>query len=112
MTALYVPSLASSLPEPPPPPTAIGLIAGGGQLPKLVARGLRSFGHPVHGLGLRNQYESDLPNLCSTFREVGLLRIGTWGRALSTMGVHHAIMVGKVDKAKLMHDPLRLFRNI
>lgn len=100
------------LPDPPPPPTAIGLIAGGGTLPLMVARGLRRAGHPVHALGLCRQYEPELPPLCSSFREVGVLRVGTWGRALAKTGVKHAIMVGKVDKAKLMHDPLRLLQNI
>jgi UDP-2,3-diacylglucosamine hydrolase len=66
----------------------------------------------VHGLGLANQYENELPPLCSTFREVGILRVGSWGRILSKLGVHHAIMVGKVDKAKLMHDPWRILKNI
>jgi len=96
----------------PPPPTAIGLIAGGGGLPILIARSLKSQGHPVHGLGLASQYEPELPSLCDTFREVGLLRIGAWGRILGKLGVRHAIMVGKVDKAKLMHDPWRLLRNV
>ncbi len=100
------------LPDPPPPPTAIGLIAGGGRLPIVIARSLRAAGHPVHCLGLSNQYEPELPSLCDSFREVGLLKVGTWGRTLSTLGVHYAIMVGKVDKAKLMHDPWRLIRNI
>mgnify|MGYP000405347788 CR=1 FL=1 len=100
------------LADPPPPPTAIGLIAGGGGLPLLIARSLRSAGHPVHGLGLANQFDLELPSLCSTFREVGLLRVGSWGRILSRLGVHHAIMVGKVDKAKLMHDPWRVVKNI
>lgn len=99
------------LPDPPPPPTPVGLIAGGGNLPILIARGLRHAGHPVHGLGLSRQYEPELPSLCSSFRDVGVLRVGTWGRILSKLGVRHAIMVGKVDKAKLMHDPLRLVRN-
>lgn len=88
----------------------MGLIAGGGQLPLIVARGLRQIGHPVHGLGLSAQYEPDLPSLCSSFRDVGLLRVGSWGRILSKMGVRHAIMVGRVDKAKVMHDPFRVFR--
>jgi UDP-2,3-diacylglucosamine hydrolase len=96
----------------PPPGAAIGLIAGGGGLPILIARSLRGQGHPVHGLGLASQYEPELPDLCTTFQEVGILRIGTWGRVLARLGVRHAIMVGKVDKAKLMHDPWRLFRNI
>lgn len=98
------------LPDPPPPPTAIGLIAGGGRLPIIVAQGLREAGHPVHGLGLARQYEPELPRLCDTFREVGLMRVGSWARTLSRIGVRHAIMVGRVDKAKLMHDPLKVFR--
>jgi DUF1009 family protein len=100
------------LPDPPAAPTAIGLIAGGGLLPIAVARGLREAGHTIHGLGLRRQFEAELPSLCDTFQEVGLFRIGTWGRILSGLGVRHAIMVGKVDKAKMMHDPFRVFRNI
>jgi DUF1009 family protein len=100
------------LPDSPPPPTAIGLIAGGGRLPILIARGLRDAGHRIHGLGLSNQFEPELPPLCDTFREVGVLRIGSWARILTRLGVRHAIMVGRVDKAKLLHDPLRVLRNI
>jgi DUF1009 family protein len=107
-----VPRPLTILPDPPPPPTAIGLIAGGGRLPIIVAQGLREAGHPVHGLGLSRQYDQDLPALCSTFREVGLMRIGSWTRAFTRLGVRHAIMVGKVDKAKLMHDPLRMIHNV
>jgi UDP-2,3-diacylglucosamine hydrolase len=112
MSALRTLAPLTILADPPAPPTAIGLIAGGGGLPLLIAKSLREAGHPVHGLGLANQYDATLPNLCSSFREVGLLRVGSWGRILSRLGVHHAIMVGKVDKAKLMHDPWRIFRNI
>lgn len=100
------------LPDPPPPPTAIGLIAGGGRLPIIVARGLRQSGYPVHGLGLIRQYEPELPGMCTTFREVGVPRIGSWARKLGRLGVRHAIMVGRVDKAKLMHDPFRMIRNL
>ncbi len=102
----------SILADPPPPPTPIGLIAGGGRLPILVAEGLRKAGHPVHGLGLSSQFDPSLPALCATFREVGVLRVGTWGRILSRLGVRHAIMVGKVDKAALMHQPFRVLRYI
>src|SRR5690606_38479595 len=100
------------LPDPPPPPTAIGLIAGGGRLPIRIAEGLREAGHKVCGLGLARQYDDDLPPLCDSFREVGLLRVGSWGQALRRQNVRHAIMVGRVDKARLMHDPFRILRNI
>ncbi len=102
----------SILPDPPAPPTPIGLIAGGGDLPIFVARGLKEMGHEVHGLGLHLQYEDHLPELCTTFRDVGLLRMRSWGNRLRKMGVHHAIMVGRVDKAKLMHQRWKLVKNI
>ena len=66
----------------------------------------------VHGLGLWRQYEPGLPEICTSFRDVGLLRVGSWARILARLGVRHAIMVGRVDKAKLMHDPLRMVKNI
>ncbi len=100
------------LPDPPPPPAGVGVIAGGGRLPMLVAQGLRMRGNSVHGLGICHQFDPGFPGLCDSFREVGLLRIGTWCRSLTSLGVRHAIMVGRVDKAKLMHDPLRAFRNV
>jgi len=112
MSSIGSSSFLPGIAETPPPPTAIGLIAGGGGLPLLIARSLRASGHPVHALGLSNQFEPELPAICSTFREVGLLRVGSWGRIFNRLGVHHAVMVGKVDKAKLMHDPWRIFKNV
>jgi DUF1009 family protein len=100
------------LPDPPPPPTPIGLIAGGGRLPLMVAHGLTRAGHPVHALGLSNQYDEGIESLCVSFQKVGLLKVGSWGAMLRRCGVAHAIMVGRVDKAKLMHDPLSIILNI
>jgi DUF1009 family protein len=101
------------LPDPPPPPAPIGLIAGGGRLPILIAQGLRAMGHPVHALGLRNQFEPELPSLCASFRTVGVLRVGTWGRMLRKTDVRHAIMVGRIDKARFMYGfPWTLVRNV
>lgn len=101
------------LPDPPPPPAPIGLIAGGGRLPILIARGLQRMGYPVHALGLRNQFEPELPSLCASFRTVGILRVGTWGRHLRKTEVRHAIMVGRIDKARLMYGlPWTIIQNI
>jgi UDP-2,3-diacylglucosamine hydrolase len=100
------------LPDPPAPPTTIGLIAGGGRLPIIIAQSLRDAGHKIHCLGLSKQYEQELLPLVDEFEEVGVLRVGSWGKLLAKRGVKHAIMVGKVDKAKLMHDPLRIVRNL
>lgn len=100
------------LPDPPPPPTPIGLIAGGGRLPIIVAEGLIRAGHPVHALGLRNQYDSLIPRICTSFKPVGVLRVASWGRLLRRRGVQHAIMVGRIDKAKFMYDPWSVIKNL
>lgn len=85
----------------------IGLIAGQGRLPVLVARGMKSAGLEVCAVGLAGQYEDELPGLCDRFKRVGLLRLGQWSRALRRMGASEAVMVGRVDKARLMHSPMR-----
>jgi len=85
----------------------IGLIAGQGRLPVLVARGMKAAGHEVCAIGLAGQYEPELPALCDRFRRVGILRLGQWRRALRRMGAREAVMVGRVDKARLMHSPMR-----
>lgn len=100
------------LPDLPPSPTPIGLIAGGGRLPIKVAEGLRAIGHPIHALGLLDQFDPELPALCTTFQSVGVLRVGSWCRLLRKARVQHAIMVGRVDKAKIMYDPWRLVRHL
>lgn len=106
-----MPATLTILPDPPPPPTPIGLIAGGGRLPFMVAQGLIRSGHPVHALGLSNQFDEGLAELCVSFQLAGVLKVGRWGAMLRRAGVQHAIMVGRVDKARMMHDPLNIIRN-
>jgi len=89
----------------------IGLIAGQGQLPVLVARGIRHAGHRVACIGLRDQFVPELPPLCDDFRQAGVIQLGKWIRIARRMGFGDAVMVGRVSKAR-MHDPLRLIRQI
>ncbi len=89
----------------------VGLIAGGGQLPLLVAAGARAAGRPVIGVGLRDQFDPSLRGLCDRFHTAGIVQIGRWIRLLRREGVREAIMVGRVSKSR-MHDPLRLFRQL
>jgi DUF1009 family protein len=89
----------------------LGLIAGNGRLPLLVARGMKDAGNRVCCVGLREQYDLQLPQFCHEFHQVGLLRIGQWCRILRKAQVTEAVMVGSVSK-KRMHDRWRLFRQI
>jgi len=87
----------------------LGLIAGNGVLPIVVARCARRAGVRVCCVGLRNQYLAELPRVCDEFSIAGMARIGRWIRLLQRWGVEDAVMVGGVNKT-VMHDPFRLIR--
>ena len=89
----------------------IGLIAGQGALPVIVAQGMRAAGRRVSCIGLADQYVPELPALCDDFAEAGVVQLGKWLRLARRFGVREAVMVGRVSKAR-MHDPLRLFRQL
>jgi DUF1009 family protein len=92
------------LPDPPAPPAPLGLIAAGGRLPLLVAEGMRRAGHPVRCVGLKGQFLEELRGVCEEMVEAPSLRLSAWGPALRSMGVTYAVMVGRVDKAKMMEN--------
>jgi len=94
------------------PDDALGLIAGGGELPVLVARGARALGLRVVCVAITPQVDPQLRPLCDRFRRASMLRVAGWARILRREGVERAIMVGGVDKASLMHHPLRLLQAV
>jgi len=89
----------------------IGLIAGQGTLPIIVAKGIRAAGRSVACIGLRDQFDPALPALCDRFETAGVVQLGRWIRVARRFGVRDACMVGRVAKAR-MHDPLKLFRQL
>jgi len=87
----------------------LGLIAGNGILPVLVARGAKAAGYRVCCIGLRSQYDSALPNECDTFSIAGMARVGRWIRLLKKWGASDAVMVGGVGKTA-MHKKFGVIR--
>ena len=90
----------------------LGLIAGEGRLPVLVARGMRAQGARVACVAFRGHADPELQSLCEHFEEVSLYRPSAWIRRLRRWGAHDAVMVGGVSKSRMMHDPWRLLRDI
>jgi hypothetical protein len=90
----------------------IGLIAGGGRLPVLEARGIRAAGREVVCVGLLGQYDDDLPGHCDRFAVSPVIRLNKWVRLLRRWGVREAVMVGLVRKERFMYDPLRMVRQL
>lgn len=89
----------------------LGLIAGEGVFPVLVARGARSAGRRVVCAAFAGHAWPDLMRECDAFRWVSVVRPNQWIRHLKRGGCSEAIMVGRVAKSGV-YDPWRYFRYI
>lgn len=87
----------------------LGLIAGGGRLPFLVAAGARKAGLKVVCVGLGDSPDAGLDTFVDHFTRVSVARPGAWIRGLRKHGAAKTIMVGKVHKEKL-YTPFRILR--
>ena len=96
----------AALDDPLPP---LGLIAGEGVFPLLVARGARAAGRRVVCVGLAGSASPLLRAECDAFHWVGVSRLGRWVARLRAGGCEQAIMVGRVRKAK-MYAPFAMLR--
>ena len=79
----------------------LGLIAGQGRLPFLVAKGAKKAGLKVICVGLADNVKPGLNNEVDVFYKVAIARPGNWIRKLKKHGVTRTIMVGRVAKSQL-----------
>ncbi|MEM1209490.1 MAG: hypothetical protein AAGI54_09495, partial [Planctomycetota bacterium] len=90
----------------------LGIIAGNGRLPAMVAAEARAAGRAVVCAGLAGQVDEALVRpACDRFRRVGLIRLGQWARTIRRFGATEAVMIGGVRKARV-YDPLSLVRQV
>ena len=82
---------------------AIGLVAGWGRYPLIVAESLRGQGYRVVGLGVRDHADPALVALCDEFSWIGLATVGGAIRRFRRSGVRRAVMAGKIHKVMLYH---------
>ena len=88
---------------------AIGLIAGEGRLPVIIAAGLRKAGLKIVCLGLAGSAEASLANSVDVFYDVPLARPGNWIGKLRKHNITSAIMAGRVAKDRIF-TPRRIMR--
>ncbi len=91
------------------PPEVLGLIAGEGRLPFLVAAGAKKAGLKVICVGLADTAEYNLADEVDIFYRVAIARPGIWIRKLRKHSVTRTIMVGRVSKGRLF-TPWRILR--
>lgn len=87
------------------PLAPLGLIAGEGEFPRLVARGARAAGRSVAIVALRGCADPSLRELADFFCWRGIVQLGRWIRALKRAGCREVIMAGRVRKATMFAGP-------
>ncbi|MBN1125606.1 MAG: UDP-2,3-diacylglucosamine diphosphatase LpxI [Sedimentisphaerales bacterium] len=87
----------------------LGLIAGQGRLPFLVAQGARAAGLSIVCAGLADNAEPSLAEHVDVFGYCPIARPGAWIRMLHRHGVTNTIMVGRVAKTRI-YTPWRILR--
>ncbi|RKY23764.1 MAG: LpxI family protein [Planctomycetota bacterium] len=87
----------------------LGLIAGEGRLPFLVADGAKQAGLKVICAGLADNANAKLADEVDVFYEVAIARPGSWIRKLRKHGVTKTIMVGRIAKGRIF-TPWRILR--
>lgn len=87
----------------------IGIIAGAGRFPFMVAQGARQAGCRVVVVALRGLADPTLCELADSFHWAGLAKLGRWIRILTRAGANRAIMAGSVHK-QVMYGRFRLLK--
>lgn len=87
----------------------LGLIAGQGRLPFIVADGAKKAGLKVVCAGLGDNPETELASRVDVFITVPMARPGVWIKKLRSHGVSKTVMVGRVAKTNI-YTPWRILR--
>ncbi len=90
-------------------PPVLGLIAGQGRLPFLVAEGARKAGLKIICAGLADNADPELAKCVDVFFYGAVARPGGWMRNLRRYGAEQTIMVGRVVKANI-YTPWRIVK--
>jgi UDP-2,3-diacylglucosamine hydrolase len=91
------------------PGDCLGLLAGSGRFPLIVAEKARALRIPVVCVGIRGEAPAELADLVNQFYWAGVARLGRMIRCFRRAGVKRIVMAGKIQK-RVMHTPWRLFR--
>jgi DUF1009 family protein len=79
----------------------VGLLAGWGRFPIVLAETLRGQGYYVCGLGIKEHADGLLAEHCDDFAWVGLSKLGRAIRYFRRHGVREATLAGKIHKVRL-----------
>lgn len=87
----------------------VGLIAGWGRFPIVVARALKARGCEVYCVGIFGHCDAELRGLCDDYVEMGPAKLGGHIRWFRQRGVRCATMAGKLFKTQIFKHRHWLF---
>lgn len=80
----------------------IGLVAGWGRFPIIVAEALKNQDYEVHCVGLKHHADASLREICDSFVVSGVAKLGAHIRYFRRAGVEKATLAGKLFKHRLL----------
>ena len=80
----------------------IGLIAGWGRYPVVIATALRRRGYQVFCVGIRDHADPALRQITHDYCDMGLAKLGSHLRYFARNGVNQITMAGKIDKVRVI----------
>ncbi len=89
----------------------IGLVAGWGRFPIVVAKALKQQGFQVYCIGVRGHADPVLAEICDDFRISGLAKTGAQIRYFRSRGCNNATMAGKIFKT-ILFEKSALIRHL
>lgn len=87
----------------------LGLLAGWGRFPLVVAEKARSMGTPVFCVGIKHEADPQLAQHVDGFAWTGLARLGRMINLFKQAGCQKIVMCGKVHKHRFLYAPWRFF---
>ncbi len=87
----------------------VGLLAGAGRFPLAFAEAARHQGHYVHCVGVMGMAPPELQDICHSYAETPLARIGRAIRLFKRAKIERVVMAGKIEKT-LLFQSYRILR--
>jgi DUF1009 family protein len=83
-------------------PKRMGLVAGWGRFPIVVAEALKRQGYEVHCAAVKDHAAPELQAVCDSVQAIGVGRLGAMIRYFRRRGCTQATMAGKIHKSQVL----------
>ncbi|QDS95548.1 hypothetical protein FF011L_43450 [Roseimaritima multifibrata] len=90
----------------------IGIIAGWGRFPVLVAEAAKREGYGVACVGIKDHADAELARICDHFQWMGVAKFGSHMRFFRRHGADQIAMAGKLFKSQILFSGSLIWRHL